>query len=171
MVAPGMLGNPAVRAWLGGLEPVWTLLDQQSFNALRHMPPSAPGGAIRLAADLSPEELRRSPFASGTATLLRAGAQGDGLKLTATGNLSRAVVSEMIDHFLWAGFDRAEAFRFHKVVNEPDFLPLYLARQLAETTRLLRRSTGYLKASPRETSAWCCGRSRWRRATGSRGSG
>ena len=26
MVAPGMLRNPAVRAWLGGLEPAWTLL-------------------------------------------------------------------------------------------------------------------------------------------------
>jgi hypothetical protein len=153
MVAPGKLRNPAVGAWLGGLEPAWTLLDQHSFDALRHMPPSASGGAIRLAADLSAEELRRSPFVSGTATLLRAGAQGDGLKLTATGNLSRAVVSEMIDHFLWAGFDRAEAFRFHKVVNEPDFLPLYLARQLAQTTRLLCRSKGYLKASPRGRSA------------------
>ena len=39
------------------------------------------------------------------------------------------------------------------MVNEPDFLPLYLARQLAETTRLLRRSKGYLKASPRGRSA------------------
>jgi hypothetical protein len=33
----------------------------------------------------------------------------------------------MIDHFIWPGFDRADAFRLHKVVNEPDFFPLHLA--------------------------------------------
>jgi hypothetical protein len=148
-----MLQNPAVRAWLGGVEPAWTLLDGRNFDALRHTPPSTQGGPIRLAADLSAEELRTSPFASGTVALLRAGAQGDGLRLTATGNLSRAAVAEMIDHFVWPGFDRAEAFRLHKVVNEPDFFPLHLARQLAETTRLLRRSRSHLKASPRGRSA------------------
>jgi hypothetical protein len=153
MVAPGMLQAPAVRARLGGVDPAWTLLDGRSFDALRHTPPSPSGGPIRLAADLSAEELRRSPFATGTVALLRAGAPGDGLRLTATGNLSRAVVAEMIDHFVWPGFDRAEAFRLDKVVNEPDFLPLHLARQLAETTRLLRRSKGHLKPSPRGRSA------------------
>ena len=34
MVAPGMLQNPAVRNWLGGIVPAWTLLDQGSFEAL-----------------------------------------------------------------------------------------------------------------------------------------
>jgi hypothetical protein len=153
MVAPGMLQNPAVRTWLGGVEPAWTLPDQPSFNALRRTPPSRSGGPIRLAADLSVEELRGSPFASGMAALLRAATQGDGLKLTATGNLSRAVVAAMIDHFVWPGFDRAEAFRFSKVLNETDFRPLFLARQLAETTRLLRRWKGHLRAAPRGRSA------------------
>ncbi|MGG5890637.1 hypothetical protein ACLF3G_26395 [Falsiroseomonas sp. HC035] len=148
-----MLQNAAVRAWLGGVDPAWTLLDGRSFDALQHTPPSTFGGPIRLAANLSAEELRRSPFHSGMVALLRAGTQGDGLRLTATGNLSRAVVAEMIDHFLWPAFDRAEAFRLHKVVNEPDFFPLHLARQLAETTRLLRRLKGHLKASPRGRSA------------------
>ena len=149
MVLPGMLQNSVVRAWLGGVEPAWTMLDERSFDALRYTPPSTRGGPIQLAADLSVEELRKFPFATGVVALLRAGAQGDGLKLTATGNLSRAVVSEMIEHFLWPGFDRTEVFRFHKVVNEPDFFPLYLGRQLAESARLLRRSKGYLKLSQR----------------------
>jgi hypothetical protein len=35
VVAPGLLQNPAVRNWLGGIEPAWTLLDQTSFAALR----------------------------------------------------------------------------------------------------------------------------------------
>jgi|GEM_PF-6994078 len=30
MVAPGMLQNPSVRNWLGGVEPAWTLLDLDS---------------------------------------------------------------------------------------------------------------------------------------------
>ena len=106
-------------------------------------------GPLWLATDLSADELRRSAFASGTATLLRASAQGEGLKLTATGNLSRTVVAEMIESFAWPGFDKAEAFRFHKVVNEPDFLPLHFARQVAELTRLVRKVKGHLKASPR----------------------
>jgi len=46
MVAPGMLQNPAVKAWLGGIEPGWTLLDQQSFDALRRSPPSPSGERI-----------------------------------------------------------------------------------------------------------------------------
>jgi hypothetical protein len=34
MVAPGMLQNPSVKAWLAGVEPAWTLLDKASFTAL-----------------------------------------------------------------------------------------------------------------------------------------
>lgn len=32
VVAPGMLQNPSVKSWLGGVEPAWTLLDQASFT-------------------------------------------------------------------------------------------------------------------------------------------
>jgi hypothetical protein len=38
MVAPGFLQTPRVREWLNGIEPDWTLLDFDSFNALRHEP-------------------------------------------------------------------------------------------------------------------------------------
>ena len=34
----------------------------------------------------------------------------------------------MIDHFDWPDFDSADAFQFHKVINEPDFLPLHFVR-------------------------------------------
>jgi hypothetical protein len=47
-----MLQNPAVRTWLGGVEPAWTLLGQASFDALRR-PPLSTAGPIRLAADLT----------------------------------------------------------------------------------------------------------------------
>jgi len=45
MVAPGFLANTEVRRWLGGVEPAWTMLEFDSFNALPweflRSPPSA----------------------------------------------------------------------------------------------------------------------------------
>jgi len=82
------------------------------------------------------------------AILLRAAIEAPGLKLTATGNLSRGVVADMIDRFAWPDFDKAKAFRFNKVVNEYDFFPLLFIRQIAEAMRFLRKSKGHVRASP-----------------------
>ena len=109
VVAPGMLQNPSVKTWLGGVEPAWTLLDQASFAAL-HGPPSPMAGPIRLASDLTHEEVQQSAVARNALILLRAAAAGPGLKMTATGNLSRAVVAEMCDRFTWPEF-KVGAFR------------------------------------------------------------
>ena len=144
MVAPGMLQNPSVRNWLGGILPAWTLLDQVSFEALRR-PPSSRASVITLAPDFSPDEIGQSAVARNTLILLHAASAGSGLKLTTTGNLTRGVVAEMIDLFTWPGFDKADAFRFHKVINEPDFLPLYFVRHVAESIRLVRQYKGHLK--------------------------
>jgi len=142
-----MLENPEVKAWLGGIEPAWTLLDQQSFDALRHSPPSSSGGVIRLARDLAAEEIGQSIVASRMAILLRSAIEAPGLKLTATGNLSRSVVADMLDRFAWPDFDKEKAFRFNKVVNEHDFFPLLFIRQIAEAMRFLRKSKGHVRAS------------------------
>ena len=53
---------------------------------------------------------------------------GSGVRLTATGNLTRAVVAEMLEATSWPGFDPVDAFVLHKVINEPDFLPLHALR-------------------------------------------
>jgi hypothetical protein len=142
-----MLQNPFVRRWLGGLEPAWTLLDQPSFNGL-HEPPSPMTGPMRLAVDFTQEELQRSAVARNALILLRAAAAGPGLKMTATGNLSRSVVAEMCELFTWPEFDKGAAFQFNKVINEPDFLPLYFVRHVAQTGTLLRRHKGHLRTSP-----------------------
>jgi hypothetical protein len=142
-----MLQDPAVKAWLGGIEPAWTLLDQDSFPALRR-PPETPGSVIRLARDLTAAEIGQSLVASRMAILLRSAVEAPGLKLTATGNLSRGVVAEMIDRFAWPDFDKAKAFRFNKVVNEHDFFPLLFIRQIAEAMRFLRKSKGHVRTSP-----------------------
>jgi len=142
-----MLENPSVKRWLGGVEPAWTLLDQESFFAL-HRPPSPTEGPIRLANDLAPEEILRSSVARNALILMRAASVGQGLKLTATGNLSRSVVGDMRDLFTWPDFDNEGTFSFHRVVNEPDFFPLYFTRHVVEACGLLRRRKGFLRTAP-----------------------
>ena len=83
-----------VQAWLDGLEPAWTLLTFESLQALRHEP-AATRTAIRIANNLSYDEIAGSPIARNSLILLRAAIAHDGLPLTATGNLRRAVVAEI----------------------------------------------------------------------------
>lgn len=153
MVAPGMLQNPAVKNWLGGIEPAWTLLDQASFAAL-HRPPSPTAGPIRLASDLTHDEVQQSDVTRNALVLLRAAGAGPGLKMTATGNLSRGVVAEMCELFTWPEFDKAHAFQLHKVINEPDFLPLFFVRHVVEAAKLLRRYKGHLKLLRTDGDCW-----------------
>lgn len=139
-----MLQNPNVRRWLGDAMPAWTLLDQRSFAALRR-PPSAQGSAIRLVTDLTAEEIDQSAVTRNALILLQAASVAPGLKLTATGNLSRQVVAEMWDTFSWPDFDKEQALLFNKVINEPDFLPLFFVRHLLENTRLVAKRKGHLR--------------------------
>jgi hypothetical protein len=68
--------------------------------------------------------------------------------MTATGNMSRAVVAEMCDRTDWPGYDKAEMLKYCKIVNEPDYLPLFFLRHVVEAAKLIRRYKGYLKATP-----------------------
>jgi hypothetical protein len=147
MVAKDFLHVPQIRGWLDGVEPAWTLLTFESLQALRREP-SAVQTAIRIANDLSVGELAGSPVARSTLILLQQAIERGGLPLTATGNLSRAVVAEMCKLIEWPDYDQADAFRFNKVVNEPDFLPLHVVRQLAQAATLVRTQRGKLVATP-----------------------
>jgi hypothetical protein len=131
MVAEDFLQDPQVRGWLEGVEPAWTLLTFESLRALRQEP-LAVQTAIRIANDLSVDEIAGSPVARNILILLRQAIVRGGLLLTATGNLSRAVVAEMCKLIEWPDYNQADAFRFNRVINEPDFLPLHVVRQLAQ---------------------------------------
>jgi len=146
VVAPGFLQNPEVRRWFNGVEPAWTMLEFDSFNSLHHEP-SARNQAIRLEPNLTPADLSGSAVARNAVILLRRAIETGGLNLTQTGNLSRSVVAEMIEIVEWPGFDKAEAFRLHKVINEPDFLPLHFVRVLVKAAKLLRTRRGKLVAT------------------------
>ena len=146
MVAADFLQDPRVQGWLDGVEPAWTLLTFESLLALRHEPSIQ--SAIQIANDLSVGEIAGSPVARNTLILLGQAIERVGLPLTATGNLSRAAVAEMCKLIEWPDYDQADAFRFNKVINEPDFLPLHVVRQLAQAATLVRVQRGKLVATP-----------------------
>ena len=146
MVNPGMLQSPSVQKWLGGVEPAWTLLDLDSFSQLRS-PPAPNAGAIKLAPDLTENEFQLSAITKSTLGFLEAASETPGLKLTATGNLSRAVVADMCDIFDWPDFNKEERFRLNKVTNETDFLPLFFVRHVSQFAKLVHRRQGYMKVT------------------------
>jgi hypothetical protein len=147
MLAADFLQDPRVQGWLDGVEPAWTLLTFESLLALRH-DPSAVQSAIQIVNDLSVGEIAGSPVARNTLILLGQAIERVGLPLTAPGNLSRAAVAEMWKLIEWPDYDQADAFRFNKVINEPDFLPLPVVRQLAQAATLVRVQRGKLVATP-----------------------
>jgi GNAT superfamily N-acetyltransferase len=147
VVAPGFLQNPEVRRWLNGVVPAWTMLDFNNLNALRHEP-SGSNRAIRPEPDLANAEISGSAVAANTLVLLRRAAETGGLKLTATGNLSRAVVEEMCGIIKAPGYDKTELLRVQKVINEPDVLPLHFVRILAQAAKLIRTHRGKLIPTP-----------------------
>lgn len=137
VVAPGFLQNPEVRQWLNGIEPAWTMLDFGSYNALNHEPP-ADNHAIRLEPNLTETDLSGSAVTHNALILLRSAADESGLKLTQTGNLSRAVVAEMLKGVEWPDLDKSGLFRYHNVINEPDFFPVHFVRVLLQATKLVQ---------------------------------
>ncbi len=145
MMVPGLPEDHAIKAWLDGLEPAWRLLDHANLRALRRQP--SPAGPIRLATDMTPSEIQQSAVTRNTLSLLGAAAAKSGLKLTATGNLARGEVAEMLDLFDWPDFPKEELLSVSKVVNEPDFAPLYYVRHLALAARLLRKHKGLIKVT------------------------
>jgi len=119
------------------------MLEFDSLNALRQEP-SGSNHAIRIEPDLTDAEVSGSAVTANALILLRRAAESGGLKLTATGNLSRAVVEEMWGVIKAPGYDKAELLRVQKVINEPDVLPLHFLRILTQSAKLLRTHRGKL---------------------------
>jgi hypothetical protein len=103
--------------------------------------------AIRLEPKLTVTEVSVSAVTVNAMLLLRRAAETGGLKLTATGNLSRAVVEGMLG-IEWPDYDTAELVQYNKVINEPDFLPLHFLRVLMQAAKLLRTHRGKLVPTP-----------------------
>ena len=142
MTSPENLRLQNVWAWLGDLQPAWTVLERASIDALLNEP-SSENPALRLAPDLTADEVALSPVARNALVLLRE-ASGRGLKLTPAGSLPRATVAAMEEAMAWPGRDPADSRRGGKVLNEADFTQLHFLRKAAETAGLAERERSRL---------------------------
>ncbi|RTL81054.1 MAG: hypothetical protein EKK29_18685 [Hyphomicrobiales bacterium] len=142
-----LLDLPGAAEWFGVLRPAWLSLDPRSLEALREEPLNR-HGALRIAADATQADADMSPVLRNAIILLEAASKGDGLKLTATGNLARVVVDDMRYRFEWPGYEKASTLGLYKVINEPDFMPLHFIRITAAHAGLLRRRKGVLTTTP-----------------------
>ncbi len=142
-----IIDDPEVRRWLGGVEPIWTLLAPESMGALLR-PPSSSNRALMLARDLTESEINASAVARNALILIARAAEGFGLELKANGNLTTEFVAEMIDVFEWPGVKRADAHLSNSAIDEPDFLPLFFVRRVAELAKLIQRQGRRLITTP-----------------------
>lgn len=65
-----------------------------------------------------------------------------GIALTKGGNFYRRFVEWAADDFQWPGFEPEELYAVNKVLNEPDFPPLFTLHELLLKARLLRHYKG-----------------------------
>jgi len=145
MLLNDLLRHPRYRAWLGDVEPAWSLLEVMSLLALINVPARLDRPSpIRLAVDFTAAEVAASPAASHLLKLLQMADEADGLALTSRGNLTRAVVADFAAVLDWPGFDLALVSRFCRVVNEADVTPLHFLRIIAMRCGFLRKTSGRL---------------------------
>jgi hypothetical protein len=105
-------------------------------------------GTLRLQAP-APDALGGAAFVANARHLLAAAAAKGGLKATAAGNLSRAVVRDMVDRMSWPEYDREDFWHLNKVLNEEDVWPLHILRLVLAEAKLLRPRKGAFHATPR----------------------
>ena len=131
--------------WLDGVEPArWEALMRE---------PSEEDGALRLAEDLTDEELDRSAMVRNALVLLRAAADGDGVELTTRGNLTRVTVSAMRKAMDWPGCAFEERRRAGKVLSEDHVDELRLLRALVEEAGLVEHVGARLRTTVRGRAA------------------
>jgi len=104
-----------------------------------------PSGAVQLNEELTEKELKRVGFLANTRTFLAALEKADGVKATATGNLNRKFVGEMLDLFHVRSGYLDDVRRHSKVVNELDFFPLHVVNIVAQLAGLHRRVKGHFR--------------------------
>ena len=135
---------PVFEEWLGGVVPTWTSLDANRIDSLLGKPPFE-DGAIRLAIDLTDDEIAGSPMLQNAFTLMRAAEAADGLALTAKGNLTRETVTAMRAAMDWPGCLFEEKWRAGKQLREGHVEELRLLRELVTMESLLIRKHGRLR--------------------------
>ena len=127
--------------WPGGVDPVWTMLEPESVEALR-AEPLPENRTLRLAADLTDEELEHSAFVRNALAVLERTAEEAWLWLTDKGNFGRDTVAAMRESMTWPGMEATEQFRTGKALREGDVWELHLLHRLVDLAGLVEGRTG-----------------------------
>ena len=138
MVKPSFLQNDEVIDWLGGIEPMWTNLELDSYCRLQRQP-DEDDRAMHLATDLGESEGEASPIAIALLALLQMAGEKGGAKLTMGGSLSRAVITPITEICDGPAYDLALVRSVTKVLNEADVWPAELLRHVGTEVGFLRR--------------------------------
>ena len=133
--------------WPGGVEPVWTLLDAKSAEALG-ADPLAEDSAVRLADDLSETELAGSAFVCNALVLLGEAGGGDTLWTGTNGNLRMTDVKRLRALMSWPGLEATERLRAGKTYREQAVGELHLLRRVVEMAGLLDASVLWFDLTP-----------------------
>lgn len=104
--------------------------------------PSKIAPIVMLNESLSRSDLSGSPLTINAMKVLTYIQDHDGIILTKSGAFCRRFVTWAAEDFRWPGYEAEELFRFNKVLNELDFMPLAILRELLITARLIRRYEG-----------------------------
>ena len=110
-------------------------------------------GPIRLAADLTQEEVQQSAVARNALILLRAAAAGPGLKMTATGNLVARRRRRNVRSLHVAGLRQSWCLSVPQGHQRAGLsAPLFCSPHCSRAGTLLRKHKGHLKISPAGTT-------------------
>ena len=133
--------------WPGEVEPVWSLLEPESAQALR-AEPLAGEGAVHLAEDLTEAELAQSAFVLNGLVLLGEMGGGDALWMGTHGNLKMKSVTRLRTLMSWPGMEATEQFRAGRTYREQAIGELHLLRLVAEKAGLIRSSALWFELTP-----------------------
>jgi hypothetical protein len=104
-------------------------------------------GPIRLNESLSLSDLSGCLVLKHARCVMEHMAADKGVKLTATGNFNRSFVEQMVQDFRWPGLEPDVVWRHNKVLNEPDYVPLYFLHALIDVAGLGRKYKGTFRLS------------------------
>ena len=104
-------------------------------------------GPIRLNESLSLSDLSGSLVLNHARLVMGHMAAKTGVKLTTTGNFNRKFVEQMVRDFRWSGFEPEVVWRFNRVLNEPDYVPVNFLHALIHLAGLGRKHKGMFRLS------------------------
>lgn len=101
---------------------------------------------------LTEEELQASAMCINAMKVLRYSEQHEGIQITKLGNFYRKCVEWAAEAFQWPGYEPKELYAVNKVLNEPDFPPLFLIHEVLLNNRLIRHYKGKAKLTKAGTA-------------------